>query len=47
MTTQRRHAVIIGMGLMGCDIAAIFLAGGCAKENDEGDDPGHGYTASF
>ena len=28
MTTQRRHAVIIGMGLMGCDIAAIFLAGG-------------------
>jgi 3-hydroxybutyryl-CoA dehydrogenase len=23
-----RHAVIIGMGLMGCDIAAIFLAGG-------------------
>lgn len=24
----RRHAVILGMGLMGCDIAAIFLAGG-------------------
>ena len=23
-----RHAVILGMGLMGCDIAAIFLAGG-------------------
>ncbi len=23
-----RHAIIIGMGLMGCDIAAIFLAGG-------------------
>ncbi|MEO3471660.1 3-hydroxyacyl-CoA dehydrogenase NAD-binding domain-containing protein [Roseomonas sp. CAU 1739] len=28
MTAPRRHAVIIGMGLMGCDIAAIFLAGG-------------------
>ncbi|MBR0678907.1 3-hydroxyacyl-CoA dehydrogenase [Roseomonas eburnea] len=26
--TTRRHAVILGMGLMGCDIAAIFLAGG-------------------
>ncbi|MBR0652260.1 3-hydroxyacyl-CoA dehydrogenase [Roseomonas terrae] len=25
---MHRHAVIIGMGLMGCDIAAIFLAGG-------------------
>lgn len=24
----QRHAVILGMGLMGCDIAAIFLAGG-------------------
>lgn len=23
-----RHAVVLGMGLMGCDIAAIFLAGG-------------------
>lgn len=23
-----RHAIILGMGLMGCDIAAIFLAGG-------------------
>lgn len=23
-----RHAVLLGMGLMGCDIAAIFLAGG-------------------
>jgi len=28
MSAARRHAVIIGMGLMGCDIAAIFLAGG-------------------
>lgn len=26
--TAQRHAVILGMGLMGCDIAAIFLAGG-------------------
>lgn len=25
--TSKRHAVILGMGLMGCDIAAIFLAG--------------------
>lgn len=23
-----RHAIVLGMGLMGCDIAAIFLAGG-------------------
>jgi len=22
--TAQRHAVILGMGLMGCDIAAIF-----------------------
>jgi 3-hydroxybutyryl-CoA dehydrogenase len=28
MSAARRHAVVIGMGLMGCDIAAIFLAGG-------------------
>ncbi|WP_240789878.1 3-hydroxyacyl-CoA dehydrogenase family protein [Roseomonas sp. HF4] len=28
MNAGRRHAVILGMGLMGCDIAAIFLAGG-------------------
>jgi len=28
MSAPRRLAVIIGMGLMGCDIAAIFLAGG-------------------
>lgn len=28
MSERRRHAVILGMGLMGCDIAAIFLAGG-------------------
>jgi len=27
-TTPPGHAVIIGFGLMGCDIAAIFLAGG-------------------
>src|SRR4051812_42905762 len=27
-TTPPPHAVIIGFGLMGCDIAAIFLAGG-------------------
>ncbi len=26
-TTPRGHAVILGAGLMGCDIAAIFLAG--------------------
>lgn len=26
--SAQRHAVILGMGLMGCDIAAIFLAGG-------------------
>jgi len=26
--TGQGHAVILGMGLMGCDIAAIFLAGG-------------------
>lgn len=26
--TAPRHAVILGMGLMGCDIAAIFCAGG-------------------
>ena len=25
---QRAAAVVIGLGLMGCDIAAIFLAGG-------------------
>jgi 3-hydroxybutyryl-CoA dehydrogenase len=25
---MQRHAVILGMGLMGCDIAAIFCAGG-------------------
>lgn len=28
MTGPGRHVVILGMGLMGCDIAAIFLAGG-------------------
>lgn len=28
MSAGHRHAVVIGMGLMGCDIAAIFLAGG-------------------
>jgi 3-hydroxybutyryl-CoA dehydrogenase len=27
-TTPQPHAAIIGFGLMGCDIAAIFLAGG-------------------
>ena len=27
-TTVAGHAVIVGFGLMGCDIAAIFLAGG-------------------
>ncbi len=26
--TQAPHAVVLGLGLMGCDIAAIFLAGG-------------------
>lgn len=26
--TAPRHAIVLGMGLMGCDIAAIFLAGG-------------------
>ncbi|CAH0155319.1 3-hydroxyacyl-CoA dehydrogenase NAD-binding domain-containing protein [Roseomonas sp. CECT 9278] len=26
--SPQRHAVILGMGLMGCDIAAIFCAGG-------------------
>ena len=26
--SAQRHAIILGMGLMGCDIAAIFLAGG-------------------
>lgn len=34
-----RHAVVLGMGLMGCDIAAIFLAGGwrvTAVETNEG-----------
>jgi len=25
---EGRHAVVLGLGLMGCDIAAIFLAGG-------------------
>ena len=28
MSDPARHVVILGMGLMGCDIAAIFLAGG-------------------
>ena len=28
MSASRHHAVVLGMGLMGCDIAAIFLAGG-------------------
>lgn len=28
MSAPRRHAVVLGMGLMGCDIGAIFLAGG-------------------
>jgi 3-hydroxybutyryl-CoA dehydrogenase len=27
-TTRTPHAVVLGLGLMGCDIAAIFLAGG-------------------
>ncbi|MFM7301843.1 MAG: 3-hydroxyacyl-CoA dehydrogenase NAD-binding domain-containing protein, partial [Alphaproteobacteria bacterium] len=26
--TAPRHIIILGMGLMGCDIAAIFLSGG-------------------
>jgi 3-hydroxybutyryl-CoA dehydrogenase len=28
MTAMKGHAAVIGFGLMGCDIAAIFLAGG-------------------
>jgi 3-hydroxybutyryl-CoA dehydrogenase len=28
VTEAKRHAVVLGLGLMGCDISAIFLAGG-------------------
>ena len=35
---EKRPAVVIGLGLMGCDIAAIFLAGGWRVAAVEPDD---------